>query len=288
MTELVLGTAQWGAGYGVTNLIGRLGDAQIDAIAAVAQEAGIAAVDTAAGYGDAQRRLRPWSHAFAVRTKLSGAEPTELASGVDEALAELDVARLDGCLIHDWDALDPRTATKGAGELERLRDRGLARCVGVSVYDEAALGLARDAFEHLDMVQVPANALDRRLDASSLLGALADSGTIIQVRSAFLQGLLAGPSGVALGQHPHVLRFLAAASDSGHSALAMALAHVRALPWASEIVIGVASADELTQILSAWSATVPALLPDDLASDDLSLIDPRTWGNATASVRMGP
>lgn len=284
----MLGTAQWGAEYGITNRKGRLTDADLAAIVSVAQGSGITAVDTAAGYGDAQTRLRRWSHQFAVRTKISGKDAVRIPEHVQECLEELDVARLDGCLLHDWDALEAGTATQAAGELERTRTEGFSAAVGVSVYDENALRSALDAFESLDMVQVPANALDRRLDGSPVIEALSAHGTVIQVRSAFLQGLLTGPSDGPFRHHPDVQRFWTAAKDADQSPLAMALAHVRALPWASEIVVGVTSADELQEVLQAWTSTPPRLASDRLASDDIELIDPRLWGSRTGSVRMDP
>lgn len=288
MTDLVLGTAQWGAEYGITNRKGRLTDADLAAIVSVAQGSGITAVDTAAGYGDAQLRLRQWSHQFAVRTKISGKDATTIPEHVQACLVELDLTRLDGCLLHDWDALEAGPAARAAGELERTRTEGSTAAVGVSVYDEDALKRALDAFESVDMVQVPANALDRRLDGSPVIEALSAHGTVIQVRSAFLQGLLTGPSVGPSGHHPDVQRFLTAATDAGQSPLAMALAHVRALPWASEIVVGVTSADELQEVLQAWTSTPPLLAPERLASDDIELIDPRLWGGRTGSVRMDP
>ena len=54
MSQLVLGTAQWGNAYGVTNAVGRLADSELATIVAAAHEAGITQVDTARGYGDAQ------------------------------------------------------------------------------------------------------------------------------------------------------------------------------------------------------------------------------------------
>jgi aryl-alcohol dehydrogenase-like predicted oxidoreductase len=55
------------------------------------------------------------------------------------------------------------------------------------------------------------------------------------------------------------------------------LAHVRALPWASSVVVGVTSAAELREIVAAWNACEPEMAAAELGSDDLELIDPRRW-----------
>ena len=277
MTVLSLGTAQWGDAYGVTNATGRLTDADIARIMDVAADAGITAVDTAAGYGDAEARLRPWASGLEITTKVAGAAPATIAGQVEASLAALGRLNVEIVLLHDWDALSAPTQRQAAAALRGAKAAGLVTRIGVSVYDEAGLVSAAEAFERLDVVQVPANALDRRLDASGTLAALRSGGTRVQVRSAFLQGLLAAPTDGGLGQHPDVEAFHRAAADADLTSLGMALAHVRALPWADDIVVGVTSAAELAAIVAAWQTVPASLAPMSLASADLSLVDPRTW-----------
>ena len=277
MTVLSLGTAQWGDAYGVTNATGRLTDADIARIMDVAADAGITAVDTAAGYGDAEARLRPWASGLEITTKVAGAGPATIAGQVEASLAALGRLDVEIVLLHDWDALSAPTQRQAAAALRDAKAAGLVTRIGVSVYDEAGLVSAAEAFERLDVVQVPANALDRRLDASGTLAALRAGGTRVQVRSAFLQGLLAAPTDGGLGQHPDVEAFHRAAADADLTSLGMALAHVRALPWADDIVVGVTSAAELAAIVAAWQTVPASLAPMSLASADLSLVDPRTW-----------
>jgi aryl-alcohol dehydrogenase-like predicted oxidoreductase len=169
-------------------------------------------------------------------------------------------------------------------ELGALLESGTVSAVGVSVYSEDEVAAARSAFlmggVPLGAVQVPANSIDRRLDDSQVLGDLATAGVRVQVRSAFLQGLLLGGSGPVasgLGAHPDVLAFQAAAMGAGLSPLVYALRHVHALPWATEIVVGVTSGAELDAIATAWQSTPAQLAPETLASRDLDLLDPRRW-----------
>jgi aryl-alcohol dehydrogenase-like predicted oxidoreductase len=281
MSVLVLGTAQWGNAYGITNAVGRLSDAEIAGIVSVAQSWGISAVDTAAGYGDAHARLRPWADAFSITTKVAGADPAAMAEAVQSGLASLGRSSVETLLVHDWDALSDAVRPDVVNELGALLESGTVSSVGVSVYSEDEVAAARSAFlmggVPLGAVQVPANAIDRRLDNSQVLGDLALAGVRVQVRSAFLQGLLLGGSGAGgLGAHPDVLAFQAAAMGAGLSPLVYALRHVHALPWATEIVVGVTSGAELDAIATAWQTTAE-LAPESLASHDLELLDPRRW-----------
>jgi len=277
MSQLVLGTAQWGNAYGVTNAAGRLADSEIASIVAVAREAGITEVDTARGYGDAQVRLRPFARDFAVTTKVSGGG--DVFAQVDASLAELGVDFVDGVLIHDWDALDCKGQGMSVLSHGQLLDSGKVARVGVSVYDAAGLESAVSTFDAggvpLGVVQVPANVVDRRLDASSALMDLSAGGAQVMVRSAFLQGVLLSRGG-GLADHPDVVRFRESVGSES-SLLEACLAHVRALPWATHVVVGVTSATELQEVVSVWDATQPVLSTSDFASSDLMLIDPRRW-----------
>lgn len=278
VTALMLGTAQWGHGYGVTNTVGRLSDAAIADIVAVAREWGIDSVDTALGYGDAQARLGPFAHEFAVTTKVAAGE--DVAEQAREALEDLGLNQVHAVLAHDWDALDRAEQRRGALALVQLAERGDARLVGASVYDSPGVASAAEAFASaavpLGMLQVPASVLDRRLDADPALAELAHGGTQIVVRSAFLQGVLLD-SRASRAAHPDVARLHREAAAAGVSPLALCLSHVKALPWASHVVVGVTSPEELNDIAATWASVDPHLADPSLASADLDLIDPRRW-----------
>lgn len=274
----MLGTAQWGTPYGVTNTAGRLDDGTVADIVATAREWDISDVDTAAGYGDAQARLRPFAREFSLTTKVAGAGDVE--AQIRTCLADLGADRIHGVLLHDWDALDPHSRTSAVTSLGRVRDAGLVTHVGVSVYDEEGVQTAVDSFASrscpLGIVQVPANVLDRRLDESPSLLDLAAQGAEIVVRSAFLQGVLLASEG-RHASHPDVWRFRADTESSGRTPLEACLSHVRALPWATHVVIGVTSPIELNAACEAWASAPPHLAHASLGSGDLDLLDPRRW-----------
>ena len=52
---------------------------------------------------------------------------------------------------------------------------------------------------------------------------------------------------------------------------------MKALPWASHVVVGVTSAAELEQIASVWEECSPVLVDESCGSSDLDVIDPRRW-----------
>ena len=276
MATLCLGTAQWGVAYGVTNLRGRLSDFELHGIMEMAHEHGLLAIDAAPIYGDSQTRLAPFCQDLVITTKVKANWHSPMIDQVRGSLSQLGVSSVRTLLIHDWFALNSTGAAVAAEELAAIRELGLASEIGVSVYEPDDIERALYSFDHLDAIQVPVNALDCRLDQHPVLAELTTVGTRIQARSVFLQGLLAAESTVALGRHPDVVRFHSACSEAGISPLEGALAVVRALPWVSEIIVGVTSAQELGEIICAWDSPAPEITKFT-ASQDLALIDPRNW-----------
>jgi aryl-alcohol dehydrogenase-like predicted oxidoreductase len=278
VSHLVLGTAQWGDPYGATNTQGRLSDADIEEIVAIARASGITDVDTASGYGDAEHRLRPFARDFRITTKLMGASPVE--EQARPSLAALAVDAVDTILVHDWDALSQGQRESTVDGLGRLVDAGVSERVGVSVYDAEGIRSARAVFgergTRLGALQVPANPIDRRLDDSHDLLELAAEGVHVVVRSVFLQGVLLS-SVNELSSHPDVRQFVKVVDGRPVGRVDACLAHARALPWATHVVVGVTNANELAAVCHAWKSTEPKLLPGQLASSDRKLLDPRLW-----------
>ena len=277
MQSLVLGTAQWGNPYGVTNTQGRLTDEALAEIIAVAQGAGIGAIDTAGMYGDAEARLASCASDFSITTKVRGADPHSIPAQVKASLAALGQSSIANCLIHDWAQLTEAQANASTKQLEDMKRKGLVQQIGVSAYDETDLNRAASIFGQLEIAQVPINVLDQRLINSNTLQTLASEGTRIQARSVFLQGLLAARSDTKLGQHPEVIKFHDWCESNGEHPIEVALSFVKSIAPITELVIGVTTGAELNDLAHAWANCQQDLDTEGLASGDIGLLDPRTW-----------
>lgn len=275
MQALVLGTAQWGSAYGVTNDAGRLDDGVVADVAHRAWQAGIVRVDTAEGYGDAQQRVASLPYEFRVQSKISaaGADEPRIRRLIDDTVDVLGDS-LDRLLVHDWFRLTVTERGAVVAALEAARSDGLLASVGVSIYGPDDLDAAMAAFATLDIVQAPVNILDQRLDGLEVVGEFRARGGVLQARSVYLQGVLLSTNS-PLSAHPDVenVRRL------GIPMVGLSLGYVRSRPWVDEVVVGVTSVDELNELLSSWmQATLPAEVDTrSLASDDVDLIDPRRW-----------
>ena len=279
MQTLLLGTAQWGSDYGVTNEAGRLTDSALVELLNAARSLDVTLVDTAPAYGDAEARIGRTAPDLRIQTKVNLVEPAQPVA--DQVIGSSELTRqavLWGVLAHDWPAANPSSRAAGADELGRLLREGLVERVGVSAYEEADLTDLLTVFPSAGVVQVPVSLLDQRLSGRELIGELRAAGVRIQARSIFLQGLLlaAAPHG-AFASHPDLQRAQQAAKSLGLSPLALALGFIRTQEWIDEVVVAPTSAEEMLAIHAAWVETPLDLDWANFASADLDLLDPRRW-----------
>jgi aryl-alcohol dehydrogenase-like predicted oxidoreductase len=282
MARLVLGTAQFGSAYGITNAIGRLPDEGVREILATARRGGIDTFDTAADYGDSQSRLGALgAPGGRYLTKFSFGENEPDADTLFAGSARtLGSDVLAGVMFHLVSDLADERAPRAIAVLTEAVSEGAIDRAGVSIYDEDDLELALSTFPDLGLLQLPGSIVDGRLLANPRIAELHDHGVEIYVRSAFLQGvLLAGEDSVPSflsGLVPAIRGLAERARREGTTPLALALGFLRDAPVVDGVVVGATTTGELTGILDGWNA-------DAIAGDTLGtglareLLDPRFW-----------
>lgn len=294
--KIALGTVQFGLPYGIAN---RGGQTPRDAAAAIldhARAAGATILDTAIAYGEAEEVLGALGAARAgwrIISKLPGL-PADLPPGdvgdwcrttVEGSLRRLGTDHLAGLLLHRPGDLAGTGGTALADALIDLRHRGITEATGLSIYGPEDLdALLPQGPAHapipLDLVQSPANVLDRRLENSGWAARLTEAGTRIHLRSAFLQGLLLMPPGDLPAHLGPALADLTRWHDwlakTGADPLAAALRFSLSRDYAECAVLGMDSLHHLKQILAAAQGEGP-LPPADLHSTNATLLDPRKW-----------
>lgn len=286
MTQLILGTAQFGAGYGITNNKRRIDDQSVIEIVDTALARGISLFDTATDYGDSQDRLGALAEQTTTAsfiTKFSLAEtgePPTAESLYEESMRRLRVEKLAGLLFHKVADLSDERSLLAFDVVRRARDAGIIDRVGVSIYDKSDLNRVLTVFPDLDILQIPGSIVDRRLLDDEDVHALSARGVEIHVRSVFLQGLLlADPSAfderfVALS--PVVASLRSHALETGVELLELLLSFVRDYPIVDAVLVGATSVAEIGAIADAWGAPSGPLF-DMAPALPLEVIDPRRW-----------
>jgi aryl-alcohol dehydrogenase-like predicted oxidoreductase len=201
-----------------------------------------------------------------------------VTEAVGASLHRLRISRLHGLLLHHPQDLAGPDGDALYRALMEVRADGLVGKIGVSVYgpDELDAVCSRGEF---DIVQVPFNIVDRRLETSGWLARLSRARTEIHVRSVFLQGLLLmtpDKRPAIFGSGRSLERWDRWLQEAAVKPLAACLGFALSRPEIDRVIVGVDSVRQLREILS--SAVVPiSQPPDDLSSEDLDLINPSRW-----------
>jgi aryl-alcohol dehydrogenase-like predicted oxidoreductase len=275
MNKLGIGTVQFGQAYGVSNARGQVPASDAAAILKRAGEAGIDLLDTAANYGAAESVLAGLDTApFRIVTKTIG-----LKNGLDAVIARArqsaEILKADTLLVH---AAGDLADEKLWPALQRLKSEGVFRKIGISVYVAEGPAVLAARFKP-DVIQLPFSLLDQRLWADGSLARLADMGVEIHARSLFLQGLLlmqSVPEKLAAAA-PRLKDVKSRITAAGSTPLAVALGFVLARPEIAIGLVGVTSAIELEDILSAAQRPLPDLDWPAMALHDERVLTPSLW-----------
>lgn len=271
--KLVLGTAQLGLNYGITNVHGQPDREASRQLIKSAIVNGVQYLDTARAYGVSEdvigHALRDgWQGRVQVISKLAplddcpeGASASVINAFVDaslyQSMSALGVQKVDTLLVHRANHLVAWNGKVWRRLLEH-RDAGKIGALGMSVQttDELAAALANPAVAH---IQLPFNVLDWRWDemAPEILAAKARRKLTVHVRSVLLQGLLNSRS-IEHWKSAHVFNptpicgWLNAMCENFKrvSLVDLCISYAAGTPWIDGLVIGVETMEQLSENLS--------------------------------------
>lgn len=191
----MLGTAQLGMDYGVANRTGRPDEATALAMVELYLSRGLTWFDTAQAYGASEAVLGRVFTALGAHDQVNviskgncdASTSNSLSAQVYASLMNLRLSRLSAWLLHDENNLSmwgPRQIAEAA----RLQRENRVGAFGVSVYHPESAIRAVDDYGFA-FLQFPASPFDRRFLRNGLMQRLSLAGTLITVRSIYLQGL---------------------------------------------------------------------------------------------------
>ena len=284
--SLVIGTAQFGLHYGVSNHSGLTKPLEISRILDIARKSNILSIDTASAYGLAEDRLGTAGVTdFRVISKFPSfhCSPESVFRLLEEhlirSLSRLRIDHLYCFMLHDPSVIFSDQAEAYLNALTRLKEAGFISKIGISIYDSQSF-LDSGYSTAFDLVQVPSNVFDRRLINSNLYQILDHHNIEIHVRSVFLQGLLLMPSTSIpsyLKQYlPLIQQWHSWCREARLQPLTASLSFVRCSAPNAKIVVGIETSTQLLEILQAYNKN-PKPIPLHLQSEDLNLIDPSRW-----------
>ena len=286
MPDIAIGTANFGMQYGVANSRGMLSKNSVAEILGLAKSLGVTCLDTANAYGESQKVLgefgvRDWR----VVSKISSVPQncneinSFVCTHIDLILSSLSLSDFETVLVHNSKDLTGEFGDEVYGALNDAKARGQVEKIGVSIYDPSDLESITSRFK-LDVVQAPINVFDNRLQDSGWLDRLASMGVEVHARSVFLQGVLLS----AVAQSNDFFkpwkttfeRWNRFAESSGTSALMNCVKHVNSFDKVAFAVVGVDSAQNLSEVFDAFSEQ-PQRIDEGNFSVDSQLINPACW-----------
>ena len=184
-------------GLGAWPLGGGMGEVDEDLAVATVRAAidqGITLIDTAQAYRSSEhmigKALRDgYRDRCFLATKVSGRYSREdVEAAVEHSLHELEVDHVDLFQVHSWNPKYPIEETMEA--MERVRERGLTRYIGVSNFDADAMAAAMKTAPFISN-QPRYNMFDRGIEERDI-GYCRENGIGVLAHSPLAKGLLTG------------------------------------------------------------------------------------------------
>lgn len=284
--KLALGTVQFGMNYGIQGNT-QPNIKQALEILNTAYASGIHTFDTASAYGTAEEVLGEFFKQPEINiSKISiiskfSSDLEELKSSIIKSIARLGIKCLEGYLFHNAHYIfDPAAVSA----LDRLKEKGLTKKIGVSIYTPIQAMKALE-YDSIDIIQIPYNVFDRRLDACGFFEHAKEKGVTIQARSALLQGLLVMEPEQLPGHMtfaaPYLREFQIICKENGIKPFDAAVQYVLQHGSIDYIVFGVNNLDHLKQFITLYLKGVPinirSIFESAFNETEDKLVMPNLW-----------
>ena len=189
---------------------------------------------------------------------------------------------LDALLLHSSEDLRKPGSIHLVEWLLSLRERGLVKRLGLSIYSSHDLEGVSSSI--LDLVQLPLSLFDQRLLQDGTISYLQDRGVSLFARSVYLQGLLLLPANnwprwINNESRLHQKQLEVVAANRNCQLIDLALGFIRAQEFLEGVVIGICSITELEQLYKSWMIASPWKGKEwqGWAIQETVTLDPRCW-----------
>ena len=283
--KLVLGTAQFGSQYGVTNK-NYIGVEEGREIVDFCHKNNVREIDTAINYHGSEKILGNLDlKDYKIATKLpklnlQGSNYERwINNEISSSLKKMNLTFFDTLYLHS-----PRDILEDGGLeiykiLNDLKSKKIIKNIGISVYTPKTMLEIIDKYQ-IDVVQFPFNVFDNRFNTDPIISELEKKSIKVYLRSIFLQGLLITNS---KNHHAYFQKWKPLFHkwetwlfQNNLSAINVCLNYVLSNFNDAKIVLGISSLKELKEIINSDKNKI-TIVPNDISCDDLELIDPRKW-----------
>ena len=287
--KIILGSAQWGSHYGITNNYGQTPLNEIGKILDFAKRNGTTFIDTANLYGEAEQNLGKFDlKDFNIITKtiqfnnsvIKDFQIDRLNFEFHSSLNKLGLKNIYGLLIHKATDILKEDSKLIINKLISFKKDNLVKKIGISLYDFSLLDEILNIFTP-DIIQIPFNIFDQRLLEGDILKKIKNKNIEIHARSIFLQGILLSEINSLPTYFSEWIDLLQSWSnicnENNLSKLEAALSFVIGRNEVDFVVIGFENLIQLEECFHFNKFKKIDFRHSDI--NDLNLVDPRKWNN---------
>ena len=282
--KLVLGAVQFGKNYGLVNGT-KSGSSELKKIEKLVLRSNIKFIDTSINYGDSEKiighsKLNKLNIITKIKLPKKNIKIEQwLEKKIYLSLKRLRINRIYGILVHDYRDL---LGVKGKEYLEclyNLKKKKIIKKIGISIYSPNDLKKIW-RFWKPEIVQVPLNVLDQRIQNTGWINTLKKSRALIFARSCFLQGLLLSDyrSNKKFKKFYKILdHFFIWCEFRGISRLQACIDFIKMRKNIDYLIVGFNSYSQFNEIFKSFSKKKTTNIPNIFTTNKLDLIDPRKW-----------
>ncbi len=193
-------------------------------------------------------------------------------------LNQLNVSKIEYFLFHNAKDMLSNKNKKIIEHLNKLKSNKKIKYLGVSVYSSNDLFKILKKNLKIDVVQIPFNVLDQRINQKKLLNFIKLKKIKIHVRSIFLQGILVDKDIIPrkFNKFKELLNWYNFLKTNKLDSLTEIMNFLSNFKFIDKVVIGVKNKDQLKQILNTKIYKNKRNY-QKFKSNNLELIDPRKW-----------
>ncbi len=281
--EVILGAAQFGNSYGISNSYGRLKKNTINKIFIAAIKNGITKIDVSDDYFDSSIKKIIKKFNFEICFKIPSIKTLSIEQIKEIINSNIrHYKKIHSISIHSpKDLLLKKKLKQVINYLYLLKKKKLIKKIGISIYNEKELYLASKIFnKKLDLIQIPINLVDQRFAKKNIVKKIKELKLEVHARSVFLQGLLLMKS----KNKPKYFKkwnkiFTIYDKLTVRKKMFMCVNFVKQLNFINALVIGFSSPNQLNDTFLLEKKYKYKHLQSDIniKSDAIKLINPTKW-----------
>lgn len=280
--KLILGTAQFGLKYGITNKKGKTPLKEIKKIIKLQKKNKINFLDTAQAYNFEKTHKNLNLKNFNLIIKLNPFQNKKnadklLINSVMDIKKSLKMKNIFCLMVHHSKDLLMEDGDKLYKALKYLKDKKITKKIGFSTYGTENIFKILKKFK-FDVVQTTFNPFDRRILKNGIYKRLKKKGIEVHVRSIFLQGLLL----LKKNKIPNKLRKFENqfkkwnnfVKNTDIKPLDICLNYALSQNF-DKIIVGINNCKQFKQILDCKSRKIK--IPTSISTNKNFLINPYNW-----------